>query len=63
MGVIDFRKVMTANSASAISSALDNVYFPSDFVGDLLLTPDCKAIQGDLQRLLVVKSQQDEAYG
>lgn len=63
MDIINFMKVVIADSASAIFGALDGVHFPNDLEGDFALVLDGEEIQGDLQSLFIDKAQQEGAYG
>ncbi|MFR0675667.1 hypothetical protein ACLUUI_17975 [Enterobacterales bacterium AW_CKDN230030176-1A_HGKHYDSX7] len=63
MDIINFMKVVIADSASALLGTLDGVHFPNDLEGDFALTLDGEEIQGDLQSLFIDKAQQEGAYG
>ncbi|MBD8493881.1 hypothetical protein IFR09_04625 [Pseudomonas syringae] len=63
MHVIDFFKVVMADSASVLLGVLDGVHFPNDLNGDIVLSLDGEPIQGDLQDRFIDKAQQDDVYG
>ncbi|AMA45825.1 hypothetical protein [Pseudomonas alabamensis] len=63
MDIINFMKVVMADTASSIFGAFDGVHFPNDLDGDFVLFLDGEEIQGDLQSLFIDKAQQEGAYG
>lgn len=60
--VIDFFKVIIADSASVLLGILDGVHFPDDLEGDFILSMDGEEIQGDLQDLFIEKAQEEGVY-
>ncbi|KQQ54404.1 hypothetical protein ASF84_13740 [Pseudomonas sp. Leaf127] len=63
MEVIDFLKIVMADSASVILGTLDGVHFPNDLEGEFTLSMNGEAIEGDLQDLFIEKAQKDNVYG
>jgi len=61
--VIDFLKIVIADSASVILGALDGVHYPDNLEGDLVLSFDGEEIQGDLQDIFIEKAQEENVYG
>ena len=60
--VIDFLKLVIADSASVLLGALDGVHFPDDLEGDFIVTVDGEEIQGDLQDIFIEKAQEEGVY-
>lgn len=60
--VINFCKVVIADSASVILGTLDGVHFPNDLDGDFLLMYKGDEIQGELQDIFIEKAQNDNLY-
>lgn len=60
--VINFFKIVIADSASVILGTLDGVHFPNDLDGDFLLMYKGDEIQGDLQDIFIEKAQNDNVY-
>lgn len=61
--VVNFLKVVIADSASVILGTLDNVYFPDNLSGDFSLYFEGEEIQGDLQDLFIEKAEDFNVYG
>jgi len=61
--VIDFLKIVIADSASVILGALDGVHYPDNLEGDFVLSFDGEEIQGDLQDIFIEKAQEENVYG
>jgi len=61
--IIDFFKVIIADSASVVLGTLDGVHFPGELEGDFTVLYDGVEIQGDLMDIFVGKAQQENIYG
>jgi len=61
--VIDFLKIVIADSASVILGALDGVHYPDNLEGDFVLSCGGEEIQGDLQDFFIEKAQKENVYG
>lgn len=61
--VIDFLKVVIADSAAGILATLDGVSFPGNLDGEFVLSYNDEAIQGDLADIFIEKGQDDGVYG
>ncbi|OII56432.1 hypothetical protein BIW19_17890 [Pseudomonas putida] len=62
MDVVNFLRVVMADSVSVVLGALDGVHFPDNLEGDFLVTVDGEEIQGDLQDMFIEKAQEDDIY-
>jgi len=60
--VINFFKIVIADSASVILGILDGVHFPDDIQGDFALVYEGNEIQGDLQDIFIEKAQDHDVY-
>ena len=60
--VVDFLRVVIADSASVILGTLDGVHFPGDLEGECVVSLDGEAIQGDLQDMFIQKAQDQGIY-
>ncbi|WP_445672192.1 hypothetical protein [Pseudomonas inefficax] len=62
LDVINFLKVVIADSVSVVLGTLDGVHFPDDLEGDFAVSFDGEEIQGDLQDIFIEKAQEAGAY-
>lgn len=60
--MINFLKVVSADSASVILGTLDGVHFPDNIDGDFSVTYAGEEIQGDLQDIFIEKAQGENVY-
>ncbi|MEE4626546.1 hypothetical protein V2K55_18565 [Pseudomonas alliivorans] len=60
--VINFMRVVIADSASVILGTLDGVHYPDNLEGDFQLSCDGKNIQGDLMDIFIEKAQDAGVY-
>lgn len=60
--VLDFLKVVIADSASVVFGVLDGVHFPDGLEGDFVLSCDGEEIQGDLQDIFIEKALEQNVY-
>ncbi|MFJ4068639.1 hypothetical protein ACIPW4_25575 [Pseudomonas sp. NPDC089996] len=60
--VVEFLKVVIADSASVILGTLDGVHFPGDLEGECIVRLDGEEIQGDLQDMFIQKAQDHGIY-
>ncbi|PBP73669.1 hypothetical protein ACTACM_19310 [Pseudomonas fragariae (ex Marin et al. 2024)] len=60
--VINFFRVVIADSASVILGTLDGVHFPDNLEGDFQLSCEGKNIQGDLMDIFIEKAQDAGVY-
>ncbi|GAB7532179.1 hypothetical protein PS3A_45940 [Pseudomonas sp. 3A(2025)] len=60
--VINFLRLVIADTASTILSTLDGVHFPDDWDEDCVLSCAGKEIQGDLADLFIEKGEHDGIY-
>lgn len=61
--VIEFFKVVIADSASVVLGTLDGVHFPDNFEGDFVVTCNGNEIQGDLMDIFIENAQDGGVYG
>lgn len=61
--IIDFLKIIIADSASVVLGTLDGVHFPGELEGDFTVLYDGAEIQGDLMDIFIGKAQQENIYG
>lgn len=62
LDVINFLKVVIADSASVVLGTLDGVHFPDNLEGDFVVQLDGGDIQGDLQDIFIERSQENGVY-
>ena len=62
LDVVNFLKVVMADSASVILGTLDGVHFPDNLEGEFVLSVDGNEIQGDLQDIFIDKAQEEGFY-
>jgi hypothetical protein len=60
--VVNFLKIVMADSASVILGTLDGVHFPDDLDGDFTVTYAGESIEGDLQDIFIEKAQDKNVY-
>jgi hypothetical protein len=60
--VVEFLKVVIADSASVVLGTLDGVHFPGDFEGECVVSLDGEEIQGDLQDMFIQRAQDQGIY-
>jgi len=60
--VINFLKLVIADSASVVFGSLDGVCFPGDLKGDFVLSCDGREMQGDLQDIFIERAQAEGVY-
>lgn len=60
--VINFFKVIIADSASVILGTLDGVHFPDDITGNFSVAYEGHDIQGDLQDIFIERAQNEGVY-
>lgn len=61
--VINFLKLVIADTGSVIFGTIDGVHFPDNIDGDFSLTYDGDSIQGDLMDIFIEKAQEQGVYG
>ncbi|MEB6589207.1 MULTISPECIES: hypothetical protein [Pseudomonas] len=62
LDVINFLKVVIADSVSVVLGILDGVHFLDELEGDFTVSLDGEEIQGDLQDIFIENVQKDGAY-
>ncbi|MDH1550772.1 MULTISPECIES: hypothetical protein [Pseudomonas] len=62
LDIINFLKVVIADSVSVVLGTLDGVHFPDNLVGDFAVSFDGEEIQGDLQDIFIQKAREAVAY-
>lgn len=63
LDILNFLKIVIADSASVVLGTLDEVHFSDDLEGEFVVSIDGEEIQGDLQDMFIEKAQEDGAYG
>ncbi|WDY60296.1 hypothetical protein [Pseudomonas sp. PSKL.D1] len=62
MDVVNFLRVVIADTASVLLGTLDGVHFPDNFEGEIQVTFNGEEIQGDLQDMFIERAQEDGVY-
>lgn len=57
LDVVEFLRVVIADTASVILGTLDGVHFPDGLEGECVVSLDGSEIQGDLQDMFISKAQ------
>jgi len=57
LDVVEFLRVVMADSASVILGTLDGIHFPEGLEGECVVSLDGEEIQGDLQDMFISKAQ------